>query len=135
MFSIERRCAPRFVVSLRGTVVTQEGLSSAIEVFNISSSGLRFAIGQAKIPRLLPNVSHKNTLNPVSVQLNIDLQDNHPQIQIKCGIVYVQRKSLEQCVIGCRFEVFLDDSSERLERYIYQLASKESSAVVSFIQD
>jgi len=117
----ERRSAPRFEVSLSGTVAKDDGHLSNIQVSNISSSGLQFVVAQHEIPTLLPNISSTNTMSPVQVTLTIELADNEPPLTIKCGIVYLQRKSLVQCFVGCRFEEFLDQGHERLESYIINL--------------
>ncbi|TQV88450.1 PilZ domain-containing protein [Aliikangiella coralliicola] len=126
MSIVERRSAPRYSVSLPGTAVTEAGHVSSIEVTNISSSGLQFLVNQAEIPELLPNMGQANTLSPVPILLNIELSsddnlDIKPQpLEIKCGIVYVQRKSIELCMVGCRFEEFINNSDQRLEQYIQQ---------------
>ena len=123
---VERRSAPRFDVSLYGTVTTQEGHQSKIQVSNISSSGLQFVVVQQDIPHLLPNDSTDNKLHPVTIQVHLDLADESPLLEIQCGIVYVQRASHVQCNVGCRFEVFAEDSCERLENYISHVCGHAS---------
>ena len=124
----ERRRAPRFSVSLEATLKTPDNFSCAISVFNISSSGLKFSIPHSEIPRLLPNNSQENRLTPISIEISVSLQidtDEKPPIsKINCGVVYVQRESLDICAVGCRFEVFYGDASLQLEQYINMRASQ-----------
>ena len=123
----ERRSAPRFTVKLSGTAQTQDNGICPIKVFNISSSGLQFSVAQHEMPKLLPNVPQENNLSPISIQLNLELiidpdpDSNTEQTvsKIQCGIVYVQRSSLEECTVGCRFEEFFDNANEQLEHYIH----------------
>ncbi len=123
----ERRYAERFTVSLHGTSKTTIGRISRVEITNISSSGLQFNVDQIEMLTLLPNVTQENTLEPVSIELLIELPDadgcldETETIKIQCGIVYVRRISLKRCAVGCRFEHFYSDSSKLLSRYISSL--------------
>lgn len=115
---VERRSAPRFAVALPGQAYTEDGHCSTIHVTNISASGLQFTVAQPEMPWLLPNISAENTMSPVSIQLTIEVYKDEKAVKVQCGIVYVQRKSMDSCIVGCRFEDFLDDGQERLEHYI-----------------
>ncbi len=135
----DRRADSRFDVLLHGVATTQDGQKSFIQICNISSSGLQFAVDQAEMVTMLPNKSEKNTLKPVSIKLKIHLDQKNDRListelesdrgsntqinqstplEINCGIVYIKRKSIDQCIVGCRFENFCDDSDERLESYL-----------------
>lgn len=119
----ERRSAPRFIVSLPGSVLTSSEFRSEIEVTNISSSGLQFGIGQFAMPQLVPNQSENNQLEPVHVKLSIFLADINQLLEIECGIVYVKRKSIDECSVGCRFERFIENSDRHLENYLTKLSA------------
>lgn len=119
----DRRRAPRFAVSFKGTIATKDGHVCAIEVSNISSSGLQFLVAQAEIPHLIPNHSQLNSLTPVQIELICDLPlsklaNAQTSIRILCGIVYVKKISIDQCKVGCRFEQFYQQSELQLENHI-----------------
>lgn len=124
----ERRNAKRFDVSLLGNSVTSTGRISEIEVTNISSSGLQFDIDQVEMLTLVPNDHQTNRLSPVGIEVNIELPltlikgNQVAPIRISCGIVYVRRKTLELCSVGCRFENFIDNASDRLTDYISSIS-------------
>jgi hypothetical protein len=124
----ERRQAPRFNVSLEASAEMQGNYVCAIKVFNISSSGLQFSIPQSELPNLLPNDGHANRLSPISIEislnLEIDPQKEQPVSKVICGIVYIQRNSLAHCAVGCRFETFVGNANNRLERYLNLMASQ-----------
>ena len=115
---VERRSAPRFAVALEGQALTGDGHRSAVNITNISASGLEFTVAQVEMPWLLPNISEENAMTPVSIELTIELGKEKKVVKVQCGIVYVQRKSMNTCIIGCRFEKFFEDGQERLEHYI-----------------
>ncbi len=126
----ERRQAPRFNVSIDAIVKTNENYGCPVKVFNISSSGLQFSIAQQEIQKLLPNTKEDNdSLEPISIELDLKLiietLSEQPVSKIKCGIIYIQRKSQLECTVGCRFEEFIDNSNLQLEKYI-KLQSIES---------
>ncbi len=126
----ERRQAPRFNVSIDAIVKTNENYGCPVKVFNISSSGLQFSIAQQEIQKLLPNTKEDNdSLEPISIELDLKLiietLSEQPVSKIKCGIIYIQRKSQLECTVGCRFEEFFDNSNLQLEKYI-KLQSIES---------
>ena len=114
----DRRSAPRFAVSLKGTIATADDYISAIEVSNISSSGLQFIVAQAELPCIIPNISETNSLTPVKIELNFNLPESKKSIKISCGIVYIKIISIDQCRMGCRFEKFYRQSDLDLEEFI-----------------
>lgn len=124
----ERRTAQRFAVSFDGEYITSTNETSKITVVNISQSGLQFLTEQMNVLTLVPNSGTTNNMSPVSIRLSFDLGFELPSesldgstvspLEIVCGIVYVQRHSMNICVVGCRFEEFLDDASERLSAYL-----------------
>ena len=114
----ERRIAPRFEVALPGQLTTEANHLVEMVVSNISSSGVQLEMPQREMPHLLPNDHSQNTMSPVGVKLSIDLQDQLDTIHIRCGVVYVQRKSHSHCIVGCRFEKFYDNAGPRLESFI-----------------
>lgn len=114
----ERRIAPRFDVSLAGQLETESKHLVNILVSNISSSGVQLELQQQEMPHLLPNDHSNNTMSPVSVKLAIDLNGESKKAEIQCGVVYVQRKSISHCIVGCRFEEFYDNADSRLESFI-----------------
>ncbi len=118
----ERRHAPRFNVSLDAIAKTKENYVCPVKVFNISSSGLHFSVAQHEIPKLLPNTKHDRSLAHISIDLELKLKietlSKQPVVKIKCGIVYIQKKSQRECTVGCRFEEFFDNSNLELEKYI-----------------
>ncbi|MCP4274671.1 MAG: PilZ domain-containing protein [Gammaproteobacteria bacterium] len=126
----ERRHAPRFNVSLDALAKTKENHFCPIKVFNISSSGLQFSVAQHEIPKLLPNTKHESSLAHISIELDLKLKietlSKQPVSKMKCGIVYIQRKSQLECNVGCRFEEFFDNSNVQLEKYIKSQASQSS---------
>jgi len=125
----ERRSAPRFEVSLDGTAKTNEGHLSEIKVSNISSSGLQFSIAQHEVPQIFPNPDLNNSLDPIHLELKIELPESHSSgatnLSIKVGIVYLKRVGIDLCVAGCRFEHFESDALVILENYIQHLNDPE----------
>lgn len=122
----ERRQAQRFVVSLNATAMTQDNYSCAIKISNISASGLNFLVKAEETLRLIPNEAQKNRLSPISITLDVQLHEGEPELIIQCGIVYIRRKSLNLNIVGCRFESFVKDASERLEKYLVELTNKNA---------
>ncbi len=124
----ERRHAPRFNVLLDAIARTKENHFCPIKVFNISSSGLQFSVAQHEIPKLLPNTKHDSSLAHICIELDLKLEketlSEQPVSKIRCGIVYIQRKSQLECTVGCRFETFFDNSNLQLEKYIILQASQ-----------
>ena len=72
----DRRSAPRFAVSLKGTITTADNHVSDMEVSNISSSGLQFIVAQSELPCIIPNISQTNSLTPVKIDLNFNLPES-----------------------------------------------------------
>lgn len=118
---IERRSAPRFEVSIPGQACTQDSHCSFIQITNISASGLQFIVAQPEMPWLLPNVSDVNNMNPVSIRLTIEIQQDQEKVKVQCGIVYIRRNSRDTCIVGCRFEEFVEDGQIRLEAYVSEI--------------
>ncbi len=114
----DRRSAPRFAASLKGTITTVDDHVSAIEVSNISSSGLQLTVAQAELPCIIPNHSQTNSLTPVKIELLFNLPESKKKIKISCGIVYIKKASIDLCKIGCRFEQFHQQSDQYLEEFI-----------------
>ena len=124
---VERRRAPRFEVALSGTAITSSNHRCKIEVSNISSSGLQFSVDQFEIPHLFPTISEQNAMDPIHLELAIQLPGESENLALKCGIVYVQRQSVDKCIVGCRFEEFMEQSNLKLENYIQHLSNNGSS--------
>lgn len=151
----DRRKSPRFAVSLCGSVLTRDGYCMPVEVSSISKSGLQFTVDHSEMPKLLPNLSQRNAATPVPIELVFDIDTDEEQppqvdfsefgfsefefselglseecrsIRIQCGIVYINRISIQQCSVGCRYEQFYGDSSERLEAYLIRLDDSWSSS-------
>lgn len=124
---VERRRAPRFDVALSGTAITSSNHRCKVEVSNISSSGLQFSVDQFEIPNLFPTISEENAMEPIHLELAIQLPSESEDLFLKCGIVYVQRKSVDKCVVGCRFEEFMGQADIKLENYIQALGKNDSS--------
>lgn len=120
----DRRFTQRYNVSLLGLSINPRARISAIEITNISASGLQFNVDQIEMMTLLPNDTDKNMMNPTAVELNFEVPtvdtsiSKPPMVKVECGIVYVRRISLSECAVGCRFENFLENSNEILTRYI-----------------
>ena len=119
----DRRNAPRFAVSLKGTITTSDDHVSDIEVSNISSSGLQIIVAQAEFPSIFPRNSQTNSLTPVKIELNFNLPERRKSIKIFCGIVYVKKASIDQCKVGFRFEQFYRQSDLDLEDFIEHCAT------------
>jgi PilZ domain len=125
---IERRSAERFEVSFHGEYETADGAKDSITVVNVSKSGLQFLTEQMNVLTLCPNTGSTNKMSPISIKLRFELGFELPDqatdyqqvtsLAVQCGIVYVKRHSMTSCVVGCRFEEFLDDASERLSCYL-----------------
>ncbi|MCW8875530.1 MAG: PilZ domain-containing protein [Kangiellaceae bacterium] len=124
---VERRRAPRFDVALSGTAITSSNHRCKIEVSNISSSGLQFNVDQFEIPNLFPTISEQNAMQPIQLELAIQLPSEADELRIKCGIVYLQRQSVDKCIVGCRFEEFVGQCNTKLENFILQLSNNDSS--------
>lgn len=124
----ERRYAKRFEVEFNGEYETTDGSKDSITIVNISKSGLQFLTEQMNILTLCPNTGSTNKMSPISIKLSFELGFELPdqsaglqpfsRLEILCGIVYVKRHSMKSCVVGCRFEEFIEDSSERLSLYL-----------------
>jgi hypothetical protein len=124
----ERRSAQRYSVELNGQFLTGDGAKDTIKIINISSSGLQFLTEQFNVVTMVPNSGCNNTMSPISIKLSFDLGFELPDpasntkhvnpLEILCGIVYVKRHSMTSCVVGCRFEQFVGDSSQRLSLYL-----------------
>lgn len=119
----DRRSAPRFAVSFKGTVTSIDGQVSSIEVSNISASGLQLNIAQSELPGIIPNTLQTNNLTPVQIELKFELPNNERTIRIRCGIVYIKKISMEYCNVGCRFEQFFEQCDQYLESYIKQFSA------------
>ena len=117
----ERRVAPRFKVSLNARLISEFGHQCDIKVTNISSSGLQFSAALQEMPRLLPQSLSANRMQPMKVILQIQLRSANSAVKVQCGIVYVQRASASQCMVGCRFEQFIDGAQQQLEVFISKL--------------
>jgi hypothetical protein len=123
----ERRKMPRYSVSLNGLLKTLEKHCSRIKVSDISLSGLSLEINTEELPKIISNAIQDNRLSPISIRLEVDIGDQSSLLKIQCGIVYLQRKDINLSILGCRFESFSDDSSQRLENYLLKLDEKSKA--------
>ncbi len=117
MTQLDRRVAPRFPVQLPATLTLANGQKIDAMVVNLSLTGLQLEVDNQSVPRLIPNQSREFQLDTIPLIVNIRLP-NEEEVEIKLGVVYLRRVSMQVSMIGCRFEAFYLNSASVLERFI-----------------
>ncbi|MCO7224793.1 PilZ domain-containing protein [Pleionea sp. CnH1-48] len=121
---IERRSASRFNVRLPATLKTACGDICTGEVSNISLSGMQLVVCHEYMPLLLPNVRREYVVDTVHYEIVVDLPSPFRAVIIMGGVVYVNRRSMNQIAVGCRFEEFMNESANELGNFIMSLEAQ-----------
>lgn len=126
MTQLDRRVAPRFAVQLPAKLTLANGQNIDATVVNLSLSGLQLQVDNQTVPTLMPNQSREFQLDTIPLTINIALPNEIDEVEIKLGLVYLRRVSMQESLIGCRFEAFYQKSASMLERFIKSIRATTS---------
>lgn len=95
---------------------------------NVSVSGLQILLSNEVLPKILPNIERKDIIDTVPLIVEIELPEQQSCLTIRLGVIYLRRHSMDDSLLGCRFEWFYQDSARRLAEYLATLKQKQDGS-------